>query len=56
VGQEYFLVGTSETNVHFLTSLDSGKLEPALADASLKAPAGSEFSRLLRGFKRSQKL
>jgi flagellar biogenesis protein FliO len=55
IGKEYFLVGTSETNVQLLTSLDSGKLELLLAQSSLKPPEGSDFGRLLRGFKRSQK-
>jgi hypothetical protein len=49
------LVGTSETNVQFLTSLDAGKVESALAQSNLKPPEGSEFARLLRGLKRSQK-
>ena len=55
VGTEFFLVGTSETNVQFLTSLDSGKVESALAQSNLKTPERSEFGRLLRGLKRSQK-
>jgi flagellar biosynthetic protein FliO len=55
VGTEFFLVGTSETNVQFLTSLDAGKVESALAQSNLKTPEGSEFARLLRGLKRSQK-
>jgi flagellar biosynthetic protein FliO len=55
VGTEFFLVGTSETNVQFLTSLDAGKVESALAQSNLKPPEGSEFARLLRGLKRSQK-
>jgi flagellar biogenesis protein FliO len=55
VGTEFFLVGTSETNIQFLTSLDSGKVESALAEPKLNAPERSEFSRLLRGLRRSQK-
>jgi flagellar biogenesis protein FliO len=55
VGTEFFLVGTSETTVQFLTSLDAGKVESALAQSNLKPPEGSEFARLLRGLKRSQK-
>jgi flagellar biosynthetic protein FliO len=55
VGTEFFLVGTSETNIQFLTSLDSGKVESTLADPKFKAPESSEFSRLLRGLRRSQK-
>jgi len=55
VGKEFFLVGTSETNVQFLTSLDSAKLELALAQSSMQTPERSEFGRLLRGWKRSQK-
>lgn len=55
IGKEYFLVGTSETNVQFLTSLDSGKLEAALTQPGVQTPERGEFSRLLRGWKRSQK-
>lgn len=55
VGTEFFLVGTSETNVQFLTSLDPGKVESALAQSNLKPPEGSEFARLLKGLKRTQK-
>jgi len=55
VGTEFFLVGTSETNVRFLTSLDAGKVESALAQSNLKPPEGNEFARLLRGLKRTQK-
>src|SRR5689334_8891331 len=35
VGKEYFLVGTSETNVQFLTSLESATVETALAQSNL---------------------
>jgi flagellar biosynthetic protein FliO len=55
VGKEFFLVGTSETNIQFLTSLDPGKLEPALSQPQSRLPGESEFARLLRGWKRSQK-
>ena len=55
IGKEYFLVGTSETNVQFLTSLESSKLEMALAQSNLQRPERTEFGRLLRGWKKSQK-
>ena len=55
IGKQFFLIGTSEANVQFLTSLDSGNLETVLAQSSMHTPERSEFSRLLRGWKRSQK-
>jgi flagellar biogenesis protein FliO len=55
VGKQFILVGTSEANVQFLTSLDSGNLEAVLAQHSVQTPERSEFSRLLRNWKKSQK-
>src|SRR5262245_20608510 len=52
VGSEFFLVGTSETNVQLLTSLDPGKVQSAIAQSNLNAPGEGEFARLLRGLKR----
>jgi flagellar biogenesis protein FliO len=55
VGKEFFLVGTSETNVQFLTSLESAKLEVALAQSNLQTPERTDFSQLLRSWKKSRK-
>ena len=46
VGTEYFLIGTSETNIRYLTQLDANKLEPTLDGTNDNTPSG-EFKRLL---------
>ena len=52
-GGGYFMVGTSETGVHYLNSLDSSQVEASLAQ---EEPAGSnEFGNLLKAFKRSKR-
>jgi flagellar protein FliO/FliZ len=50
-GSDYFLVGTSESGVHYLSALDTGRTESALAQEP--PVAEPEFSRMLKVFRRS---
>ena len=51
-GEDYFLVATSESGVHWLTALEGERIEPFLR---LEDPAnrggGAEFSRVLRALR-----
>ena len=49
VGADYYLVGTSESGMHYLTALDKERIEAAL-DA--EAPPESEFATLVQAFRR----
>jgi flagellar biogenesis protein FliO len=52
VGDDYYLVGTSESGLHYLTALAPDRIEPALhADA----PAEREFATLFQAFRRSKR-
>jgi flagellar biogenesis protein FliO len=53
-GSNYFLVGTSESGIHYLTALDAERVEPALA-AEDKTKAEPEFARMIRAFRRSSR-
>jgi flagellar biogenesis protein FliO len=50
---EYFLVGTSESGIHFLTALNSARLEAALEQARKPKP-DADFSKFVRAFRRRQ--
>lgn len=50
---EYFLVGTSEDGIHFLTALNSERSEAALEQAA-KPKQEAEFSKFVRAFRRPQ--
>ena len=47
----YFLVGTSDSGVHYLTSLDASALESSLPAAAPSGPV--DFGKLMHSFKRS---
>src|SRR5581483_11255627 len=47
----YFLVGTSDSGVHYLTTLDAGALEASLPEETPGAPL--DFAKLMHSFKRS---
>ena len=51
VGDDYYLVGTSETGLHYLTALAPERIEAAL---QADAPPGREFPALLHAFRRSK--
>jgi flagellar biogenesis protein FliO len=52
-GGDYFLVGTSESGMHYLTRLDSDRAEGAMAESE---PATErEFAGLINAFKRSRR-
>lgn len=53
-GGDFFLVGTSEGDIHYLTRLDSQSLEAYLQEQSAQPRQEGDFSRLLRGLKRSK--
>jgi flagellar protein FliO/FliZ len=52
VGEDYFLVGTTESGMHYLTTLDPGHIEPALTKTD--APPKREFATLMQAFRRSR--
>lgn len=47
----YFLVGTSDSGVHYLTTLDTSAMEASLTAETPAAPL--DFSKLMNSFKRS---
>lgn len=47
----YFLIGTSDSGVHYLTSLDSSALEPSLPAET--PSTGLDFGKLMQSLKRS---
>jgi flagellar biogenesis protein FliO len=47
----YFLVGTSDSGVHYLTTLDPSALESSLTAETPAAPL--DFAKLMHSFKRS---
>jgi flagellar biogenesis protein FliO len=49
----YFLVGTSESGVHYLTALDSNALESSLPVEA--PPTGLDFAKLIHSFKRPRR-
>jgi flagellar protein FliO/FliZ len=51
VGPDYFLVGTTEGGMHFLTALETERIEAALQQES---PPEREFSALLQAFRRTK--
>jgi flagellar biogenesis protein FliO len=51
-GGGYYLVGTSESGVHFLTALDSGSVEAALLD---EPATDTDFGGLMKAFRRSKR-
>jgi flagellar biogenesis protein FliO len=51
VGDDYYLVGTSESGLHYLTALATERIEAAL---QADAPPDREFSTLLHAFRRSK--
>ena len=50
-GAEFFLIGTSESEIHYLTGLDPAGIEPLLAQAPEKRQTGSEFLKVLKGLR-----
>ncbi len=54
VGSDFFLIGTSEGKIHYLTTLDSDKVEPFLQQEA-RTEFGGEFGRLLKSFKQRRK-
>jgi flagellar biogenesis protein FliO len=50
-GSSAYLVGTSETGMHYLTALDTADLESMLHQQEARPAAGSEFQRLLRSWR-----
>jgi len=52
-GGTYFLVGTSESGMHYLTHLDSDRTEEALAES--EQATEPEFSSLINVFKRRKR-
>jgi flagellar biosynthetic protein FliO len=51
VGQEYFLLGTTESGMHYLTTLDQDPIEAAAAQAA--TPPQTKFAKLIPAFRRS---
>jgi flagellar biogenesis protein FliO len=49
-GDEYFLVGTSESGVHYLTTLNPERIHAALSNN--EAPPDPRFSSLIDAFRR----
>jgi flagellar biogenesis protein FliO len=50
-GPEYFLVGTSESGIHYLTALNPEGMEAALEQ--VKQPGGeADFAKVLKAFRR----
>ena len=52
VGEDYFLVGTTESGMHYLTTLDSGHIEAVLVKT--ETPPHREFATLMQAFRRSK--
>jgi flagellar biosynthetic protein FliO len=52
VGEDYFLVGTTEAGMYHLTTLDPSRIEAALS--RVDAPAHREFANLMNAFRRSK--
>ena len=52
VGEDYFLVGTTESAMQYLTALESSRIEPALAKAD--AVPQREFGAWMQAFRRSK--
>jgi flagellar biosynthetic protein FliO len=50
VGEDYFLVGTTESGMHYLTTLAPGHIEAALAKTDV--PPQREFASLIQAFRR----
>src|SRR5215471_20800103 len=51
VGEEYFLLGTTESGMHYLTTLDQNPIEAAAAQAA--TPPQTKFAKLIPAFRRS---
>lgn len=49
VGPDYFLVGTTESRMHYLTALDAGHIELAL---ETEASAERDFPAFIKNFRR----
>jgi flagellar biogenesis protein FliO len=49
VGADYYLVGASESGLHYLTALDKDRIEAAL---EAETPPEREFSTLMQAFRR----
>ena len=54
VGPDYFLVGTTESGMHYLTALDSDHIEAALPQAET-SPDEGEFAGLIKAFRRTKR-
>ena len=52
-GGEYFLVGTSETGMHYLTRLDPGRAEETIGET--EPVSEREFASLISAFKRPKR-
>ena len=52
-GGGYYLVGTSESGIHFLTALDSGSVEAALPEEP--ATTESDFGGFVKALRRSKR-
>jgi flagellar biogenesis protein FliO len=50
-GSAVYLVGTSETAMHYLTALDPADMEAVLQQQEARPAAGNEFQRLLRSWR-----
>jgi flagellar protein FliO/FliZ len=55
-GSDYVLVAASDAGVQLLTSLDTGKIEAALRESSVKPAVGFEFASLMRPGGRSHRV
>lgn len=53
VGTELFLIGTSEGQLHYLTSLDPDKTGP-LQNQLTREPRAGDFASFLKSFRRSK--
>jgi len=54
-GREYFLVGTSESGLHYLTALDSQSVDTPTAEQESTAATSGEFVSLMKTFKRPRR-
>jgi flagellar biogenesis protein FliO len=50
-GSRFLVLGTADSSVHLITSLDPEDIEPFLTEPELPAP-NKDFSKLLRGFRK----